>query len=345
MSVTHRPRSVTELADLLRSRPGLVRLHGSGTRQHRIADAGAAVRVDLRGLDTIHRLDAPDLTCSVDAGVERAALDRELHARGVELPCAGAGTIGGLFAHDPVGPLTLGGGAPRSLLLGLEAMLADGTTFKCGSRVVKSVAGFDVHKLLVGSDGRLFVATRVHLRLVPRPREERWFRNAAVDERTALERFVALRAMATPPAALHVLRAAGAWTIAGRVTGRGIHVARVMRDHRLVDGEPFTALHATPPAGGEVVTGIVRPSRVPALLAAVPPNAPFVMHGGGRYEIGFATPRETDTFLAAAATVPTHANLVVGAPERRGRGTALDPGQRRLVDGLKHALDPDGILV
>jgi len=345
VSVVHRPASVTELGELLRSRPGRVRLCGSGSRQTRVADAGAAVRIDLRGLDDIHRLDAPDLTCSVGAGVDRATLDRELHARGVELACAGGGTIGGLFAHDPVGALTIGGGAPRSLLLGLEGMLADGTAFKCGSRVVKSVAGFDVHKLLVGSDGRLFVATRLHLRLVPRPRAEQWFRDDGLDEQAAIDRFVALRAMATPPAALHLARRAGTWTVAGRVAGRSVHVDRVMREHRLGAAEPFRDLHLAPPDGGEVVAGIVLPSRLRSLLANAPANVPFVMHGGGRYEIAFASPRDTDPFLATAATVPTQARLVAGTAERRGRVTALDPGQQRLVDGLKRALDPDGILV
>lgn len=345
MNRIERPASASELAALLRSRPGRVRLCGNGSRRERLPPAADALWVDMRGMAAIERLDAQDLTCSVDAGVDRAVLDRELRARGVELACAGDGTIGGLFAADPIGAVAHGGGSPRSLLLGLDAVLADGTPWKSGARVVKSVAGFDVHRLLVGSEGRLFAATRLHLRLRPLPRASAWFCNRGLDVASAHSLFTTLRNLALPPAALHWSRGADGHAVAGRLAGRATHVAATLRAHSLGEGAPFRDLHLEPPAGGEVMNGIVLPSRVPALLASTPGDAPFVLHGGGRFELAFASPAATDALLAVADAIPFQAVVVRGEPARRGRGTPIDPGARRIAETLKRALDPDGVFV
>ncbi|MBL8749003.1 MAG: FAD-binding oxidoreductase [Planctomycetes bacterium] len=346
MNGVARPANAAELAELLRSKSGPVRLRGNGSRADRVPPAATGtIAIELRNLATIDRLDAADFTCSVDAGLDRSTLDDELAARGVELPCAGAGTLGGLFASDPIGATMFGGASPRSLLLGLEGVLADGTRFRSGARVVKSVAGFDVHRLLVGSHGTLFAATRLHLRLRARPRAAAWFRNDALDEAGARTLFVALRGLAVPPAALHWRRDARGHTVAGCIAGRANHVAATMRAHHLREGAPFVDLHLQRTPGGEVLGGIVLPSRVPALLAAAPPDAPFLVHGGGRFEIGLSSPAESDAFVAAAPRVPCEACILLGEPARRRRGTPIDPGQSRIAAELKRALDPDGILV
>ncbi len=341
---TLRPRSAAELGELLRSGPGRVRLHGTSSRQDRWCAAPDAVEVQLAGLDTIHRLDPPDQTCSVDAGVRRSVLDDALERVGLELPCLGTGSLGGLFATDPIGSSTVGGASPRTLLLGMEAVLADGTPFKSGSRVVKSVAGFDVHKLLVGSQGRLFAATRLHLRLRPRPRAEEWFHCAGLDQARALAMFARLRSLPNPPAALFLRRDHSGFAVAGRIGGRPTFVASVLRMHALPVAEPVTELHLDAPSGGEVLMGNVVPSRLPPLLAAAPPTAPFLLHGGGRFELALASPAAADALLAALPNI-AHACIVLGAPARRGLGTLVDPGHRRLVDGLKHALDPHDVFV
>lgn len=340
-----RPANDAELADLLRSRPGRLRLWGSGSRQDRTPDAGDARRLDLGAFDAIERLDAPDQTCTVGAGVRREALDEALRPHQLELPCLGGGTLGGLFAADPIGPATVGGQAPRTLLLGCDAMLADGTAFKSGARVVKSVAGFDVHKLLVGSQGRLFAALRLHLRLKPAPRSSAWFRVERLEPNDALARFVALRSLPVPPAQLHLHRTAAGFTLSGRVAGRASFVAATMRAHDLPEAGPVTEHHLAIPAGGEVLAGAALPSRVPALLAAAPPGAAFLLHGGGRFELGLPSAAATDALLHRLPALGVHACIAAGAPARRGRGTALDSGQKRLADGIQQALDPHGIFV
>lgn len=346
MTTIHAPRSAHELEDLLRARRGRVRLCGSGSQQERVPPAGSADVVQLRHLDAIHRLEPGDLTCSVGAGLRREVLDDALRAVGLELPCAGGGTIGGLFAHDPVGAGTAPGTAPQALLLGLDGMLACGTRFRSGAQVVKSVAGFDVHKLLVGSNGRLFVAVQLHLRLRPRPRAEAWFGSEGLDAATACARFVQLRSLAEPPADLWLRRTAAGCAVAGRFTGRARFVAERLRCLSLPEAprETQQPLHLDPAPGGEVLAGIVLPSRVPALLAAIP-AVPFVLRGSGRFELASASPAHSDLVFAELARHGAQATIVRGEPVRRGTGTPLDPGTQRLLTGLKRALDPDAALV
>ena len=152
---------------------GPVRLAGTGSQQQLVPAPAAKVRmVGVGSMNRILRLEVDDLTCTVEAGVRRDALDAALAENRLQLPCAGGGSVGGLFAADPHGPLGPGMHSPRSLLLGFEGMLAEGLSFKAGARVVKSVAGFDLQKLFVGSQGRLFAVTRLHLKLRPAPRHQ-----------------------------------------------------------------------------------------------------------------------------------------------------------------------------
>lgn len=341
--MTLQPRDERELVELLRARPGRLRLVGGGSRQERLPPHGDAAELSLRGLATIERFEPGDQTCTVGPGLPRDELDAALHAHGLELPCAGGGTIGGLFAADPVGAGVGGGASPRSLLLGLDGVLADGTRFRSGARVVKSVAGFDVHKLLVGSQGRLFAATRLHLRLRPRPRAEAWFRLDGLDVATACERLLALRALPVPPRELHLVRDGNGCALAGRFAGRASFVAERTRALALPEAAPFATWHLEPPARGEVLAGNVLPSRSAALLAAT--DGTCLVRGDGRFELATASPAQTDAMLPQLPGLGAEACIVRGAAARRGHGTPLDAGAHRLSLGLRQALDPDGVFV
>lgn len=345
-TTVYRAASVEDVAAWLAARPGAVRVRGGGSRQAALPPADGAAVLDLSALAAIVRLDPGDQTCTVECGVPRPALDAALAEHALELPCLGGGTIGGLFATDPFGPAAPAALGPRSLLLGMDAVLADGTPFRSGARVVKSVAGFDVHKLFVGSAGRLFVATRLHLRLKPQPRAAAWFRNAGLERAQALELLAALRRETPGPAVLQLARERdGAHAVAGRIAGRAGYVAATVRHHGLceVSAPPASDVDARP--ADEVVRGCVRPSALGPLLAALPDGAPCVWLGGGCFAAALADPAATDALLAAVAAFPAAACIVQATPARRGRGTLLDPGQLRLQNGLKRALDPDAILV
>ena len=121
-----------------------------------------------------------DATLTVQAGATLADLDARLRGAGQWLPFdppfAARTTIGGLIAANATGPARQRFGTVRESLLGLRAILADGTTVKSGGRVVKNVAGYDVHRLLVGSFGSLAVVVEASFKLQPRPEVVRTLR-------------------------------------------------------------------------------------------------------------------------------------------------------------------------
>lgn len=155
---------------------------GRASRLHRVFahEPQADCMVSTAKLQAIHWLDREDQTCEVDAGLSPEDLQQELAPLGLELgvesPSHEIGTLGGLFLSREVNLLHRAYGHAREQVLGLRAYLADGTQVQAGSRVVKSVAGYDLTRLLLGSEGRLAVVTRLTLRLHPRPKALDWRR-------------------------------------------------------------------------------------------------------------------------------------------------------------------------
>jgi glycolate oxidase FAD binding subunit len=123
------------------------------------------------GLDRIVEHEPGDLTCVVEAGIRLSALQRALGEQGQRLPLDPPGdpTIGACLASNLSGPRRHRFGAPRDLVLGVTLVLADGTIANAGGKVVKNVAGYDLGKLVCGSQGRLALIARVSLRLHPLP--------------------------------------------------------------------------------------------------------------------------------------------------------------------------------
>lgn len=132
--------------------------------------------LDLRGLDRIVEYNPDDLTVTVQAGVTGAALAARLAVHRQALPLDPPGwerrTLGGVVATQASGPQRLRYGAPRDLLLGVRFVQADGVVTWGGAKVVKSVTGYDVPKLLAGSLGTLGVLGELTLRLHPLPEAE-----------------------------------------------------------------------------------------------------------------------------------------------------------------------------
>jgi glycolate oxidase FAD binding subunit len=127
------------------------------------------------GLDRILEHEAGDLTCTVESGIRLSTLNAELAARGqrLSLDPPGDPTIGALLATNVSGPLRHRFGAPRDLVLGVTLVLADGTVANAGGKVVKNVAGYDLGRLVCGSQGRLALIARVSFRLHPIPKASR----------------------------------------------------------------------------------------------------------------------------------------------------------------------------
>jgi glycolate oxidase FAD binding subunit len=120
-----------------------------------------------------------DLTCTVQVGCTWAKLQSELarHGQMVALDplWPDRATVGGIVATNDSGALRLRYGGLRDLIIGMTIVLADGTIAKSGGKVVKNVAGYDLHKLLTGSFGTLGVITQVNFRLHPVEQHARTF--------------------------------------------------------------------------------------------------------------------------------------------------------------------------
>jgi len=152
------------------------------------------------GLHRVLSYDPRDLTLSVEAGIQLNALNQQLREQRQFLPLdshfGGFATIGGILATNSSGPLRHAFGTARDFLLGLEFVTGEGVRTKSGGRVVKSVAGYDIHKLMIGSLGTLGVITSANFRTFPLPpvTATHLVRFPALDDALAFR-----RAMATSP--------------------------------------------------------------------------------------------------------------------------------------------------
>src|SRR5207247_2044505 len=166
-----------------------------------------------------------DLTVTVEAGATMEALTARVGARRQLLPLDPGGverrTLGGLAATNASGPLRARYGTLRDLLLGVRFVQADGVVTWGGAKVVKSVSGYDVPKLMVGALGTLGVLGELTLRLHPMPEfEATWL--ASFEDLAVAQAFVARLIDSTvQPTRVEILNRAGLRGRGGGDHGRG----------------------------------------------------------------------------------------------------------------------------
>lgn len=129
--------------------------------------------LSLELMSGVESLDAMERTITVKAGtamevVQNAADEADL-LFALDLGARGSATIGGNIATNAGGNRVLRYGMTRDMVLGLEAVLADGTVVSSMNRVIKNNTGYDLKQLFIGSEGTLGVVTRAVLRLRPKP--------------------------------------------------------------------------------------------------------------------------------------------------------------------------------
>jgi glycolate dehydrogenase FAD-binding subunit len=152
---------------------------GSGTKLAWGNPVAPDILLSLERLNAVTEHAWPDLTCTVQAGCTWASMQRELahHGQMVALDplWPDRATVGGVISTNDSGALRLRYGGLRDLVIGMTIVLADGAIAKSGGKVVKNVAGYDLHKLLTGSHGTLGVVTQVNFRLHPVEQHPRTF--------------------------------------------------------------------------------------------------------------------------------------------------------------------------
>ncbi|WP_334183556.1 FAD-binding oxidoreductase [Novosphingobium sp.] len=171
------PADVQEVAGLVR----LCARHGvpivpqggnSGMSGGATPDAtGSAVILSLRRMNAIRALDTEARQVTCEAGVVLQTLHEAAEAQDLRFPLSlggkGSATVGGLISTNAGGTQVLRHGSMRALVLGLEAVLADGQIFSMLTPLKKDNRGFDLKQLLIGSEGTMGVVTAATLQLQP----------------------------------------------------------------------------------------------------------------------------------------------------------------------------------
>lgn len=283
----YRPRDAAELARLLAECSGAGRAvvtWGGGTLQH-LGNAPARYDAVLStaSLDGVVEYAADDLTVTVQAGMTLDAVDALLGAQGqflpLDVPHPERATIGGTLATGMNGPLRLRYGPARDYMLGNRFAVVEGEVIRAGARVVKNVAGYELHKVMVGSFGTLAVLTEATFKVFPRPATETTVWASFGDLAGATTGVAALWQLATPPLALELFDAAtaslvapaasGAWHVAARFGGTAPVIAAA-RDYAAEVVSEQGGQMGDVTDGADLWRGI---SNLPATLGETDPDA------------------------------------------------------------------------
>ncbi len=244
-------RSVEDVRQLVRQasarRQALLPVGGGRSLGSAGRPAAADLVVDLRGLAGVVELTPGDLTVVARAGTPLPELRRALAAKHLTLPGteSGEGTLGGLLASGYTAPdAGVLDGSLSERVLGLAAVDGEGGLSWSGGRVVKNVAGYDLHRAHAGAGGALGIVTEIALRLEPRPETRAAVRVVLESLEEAREAWSWLRRSGPEPLAVRLAPAEGPTApgaVAGAATGPVELVGYLCGDREVV-GEALQAL-------------------------------------------------------------------------------------------------------
>jgi glycolate oxidase FAD binding subunit len=348
------PASIEEAQELLREA-----FHG----KRRVAFAGGCTRLGLgpapkvqtvlrsTKLSKIVEYAPSDQVVVTESGVTLLQLQRELGKNGQRLamdpPQPEKQTIGGIIASNAFGPLRTRYGSVRDLIIGVVIVRADGVRAKGGGKVVKTVAGFDLPKLMCGSLGTLGFIVHGIFRVHPIPESTKTLTSTGLSSAEVNAAAAAMRAQQLEPAALLASRTSpGRFDLSVRFEGFGRGVEQQAKKALSIANlapadDQVWAAHAALLCGGPVRVKI---SALPTWLAKVDAALPqgkldfYPMLG-----LGFVAGELTAEAVNGARTALNGSHIVVED------GAHLDawgppPSAIALHGAMKNRFDPQGLL-
>lgn len=188
--------------------PLVARGRGTNTTGATVPLAGGVV-ASFEQMNRIVRIEPGDRLAIVEPGVLNADLQTALAEHGLFWPpdpsSAPYCTIGGNLACNAGGPHAVKYGASRDNILGLRAVAGNGTAFRSGTHTTKGATGYDLTRILVGSEGTLALITEATLKLTPKPTAVRTLRAAYADMQHAADAVARIMAQPVTPCALEFM--------------------------------------------------------------------------------------------------------------------------------------------
>lgn len=183
---------------------------GTGLAGGCLAETGGVV-LDLTAMNRILSIESDCVTATVEPGVLTGDLRRAAKAKGLFYPPDPASldtsTIGGNAATNAGGPACVKYGTTRDYVLGLTAVLPTGEVIRAGTATRKGVVGYDLTRLLVGSEGTLGVITQLTLKLLPHPAHQQCVAAVFADLDAAMRAIIAVMTRGHLPSAMEFLDA------------------------------------------------------------------------------------------------------------------------------------------
>jgi D-lactate dehydrogenase len=201
--------------------PLVGRGRGSGTTGSALPAPGGLVLAFER-MDRILEMDAANRMMRVEAGVTNQAVQDEAARHGFfwapDPTSAAYATVAGNIALNAGGPRSVKYGATRENVLALTAITGAGDTIHAGSNTTKNSTGYDLTRLLIGSEGTLALVTEATLKLTPLPEAKSTFQAVYRDIRTATDAVAAIMAQPVVPCAVEFIDRAAIEMIRGYST-------------------------------------------------------------------------------------------------------------------------------